>query len=807
MPENAIENPFAMIDIGSTFDMDKGVFTRPVFDEAITAMSPTSAGRISLSGNSEYVYDDNMNQGSMAVSGSYGANGISKVSGSLKAYVGRTHSDTSNTLSISGNIVKCAGIEYVDFDSINIAELIASLKQNVKSDLMKVLDTYLAAKQAMGQDDEDLQNDAMAAWVTASDHFKRANGTAVVIGVLWGGWGAVTLTLETGEHETRWKGGGEGNFTYEGTGASVSVSAAFGHSEDHRDANANASVVGRWNGDCVADRVNAWQSSLETLATKGISELAKSDFTKGADFPKPVEAPKIPALRKPKKESSDAIADKIKDIKDLDGLKAFSHASAYDKYKANGGKKSLRKYLEDADKANKVKFPTGAVSPRTKLVDDPDEFDGIADLFSGDDQTGGAVGNAGDNVAGAFRIGAEAGMGAVAAADPSSAKDPAPPPAKRASKAPEYEPMGIWLTQWSALFPWLVSGQDNRVPKSALPTSLLQFRTMHQDFITLFRLYRRVDAEGFSVVKREGGNDVESEDFDLRAIADSFSAAISSCEDFITAKLSNETGPKTRQLISAFIDERMDRLTSDARKVYELYDSTELFRKCELGGGVVVRRKQSEAIGDSVMGSVTSQIIRFDKCFFEGLKGNDNFDAFRKFAKAWPIPLPDGKIVMWFSQVAHDLDFSLKGALLCHLNKLPYGVTWYECYRVGTGRDHREFGDPIEFEIDLKNNCFKGLSWFKDDFVFWDIFPIPFSAAYRQKDWRGCALATGLGALPDQLAKLKTDLEGKPAWNFEHEAWKDTNLSADGMKDFAIQLPLVPKTYTGLVDEPRNVMD
>ena len=79
MPQNAIENPVAMVAIGSTVDIEKGIFSRPkrsVLEGAITAMAATSTGRISL----------------------------------------------------SGNIVKCTGVEYVDFDSLNLAEFIAALK-------------------------------------------------------------------------------------------------------------------------------------------------------------------------------------------------------------------------------------------------------------------------------------------------------------------------------------------------------------------------------------------------------------------------------------------------------------------------------------------------------------------------------------------------------------------------------------------------------------------------------------------------------------------------------------------------------
>lgn len=812
MPENAISNPFAMVSVGSTVDAGSGKFSRSVLEAPITVVTPSSAKRMSLSGSSEYIYDDNMNQGSLSVAGSYGVDGVSKYSGSVSAYVGRTHSAGSNVLSITGNIVKCGGLERIDFDSLKMHELIAALKPNTRAHLMEVLDAYETAALSREEDSltQEQKDAAMRNWARASDGFRKANGTGIVIGVLWGGWGSVTLSLETSNEETRWKGGGQGNFTYTGTGAAVSVSAAFGHSEDHKNANAKASVSSAQNGDCVGPYVDAWYSKLSELAIKGISELEKADFTTDAKLDGGVPQPEVPALRKPEKKKSDAIADRISDIKDLKSLEAFAHASAYDKYKERGGKKDLKTFLAAAKEGNKVGIPTKATSPRKTIKDDPGQYDGIADLFSEDDGDGSSSGRSGAaGAVGAVGLAGIAMARAKSGTGPDEEKKAADVPAVNPGMGKKYEPMGLWVTPWSALFPWLVTGHDNRVPKSASPTSYIQFKTMHQDMMSLLMLYRRLDAEKLKVVNFDGNKTTPSRTFSFAALAESFAQAVGECDSFVEEHADKLGKPEGRDLTLKQIKDTLGNLTTDAENVYKLYDSTDLFRNCELGGGLLIRDDRFAKLGDSITvfpkratsARPTREIIAAEPCFFEGLKGKSNFSAFRTFSKFWPVPLPDGRIVMYGSAVTRDLTFAVTGALLTHHDKLPHGLTWLDELRADAKSDEHRAGDPVFFNLNEDFKCISAQGTHHGKERLFDVFPIPYGAAHNQTDWRGCSLATGMGGLPGQLDAIKTDLMKQTAWSFDHGGWEDVDLES-----YRYELTTVTKTYVGLVDPKDNVM-
>ena len=166
-------------------------------------------------------------------------------------------------------------------------------------------------------------------WVLAVEDFFINCGTGLVVGVLWGGWGAAKLEFRTTGEENRWKYGGSGNFTYAGIGATLSISAAYGGSKSTIGQKASARVDAFYNGACVKDKIEVWANELKAAATKGLSELGEKDVTRNATLAAPIDAPTIPEFAEPQKDPK--VTDLFKEITSLDSLKAYAQAAAWEK--------------------------------------------------------------------------------------------------------------------------------------------------------------------------------------------------------------------------------------------------------------------------------------------------------------------------------------------------------------------------------------------------------------------------------------------------------------------------------------------
>src|SRR5688572_24368250 len=78
-PSSCINNPLYGLIIGSVFDGLTGKASASVIAGSITNMISQLSGQYTMTGNSQFVYSDTMNQGSLGVSGSYGIDGASKL--------------------------------------------------------------------------------------------------------------------------------------------------------------------------------------------------------------------------------------------------------------------------------------------------------------------------------------------------------------------------------------------------------------------------------------------------------------------------------------------------------------------------------------------------------------------------------------------------------------------------------------------------------------------------------------------------------------------------------------------------------
>ena len=129
---NAITNPLYGLTVGSVAFGEDARFGASVLESGvtITRFVPGQSGEMSMTGSSEYIYTDHMNQGSFGVSGSYGVSGVAKVSGKLSGYFGNTVANSGKTLSIILNSIDWAGVEYIDFNQLDAEQLMSALSPN-----------------------------------------------------------------------------------------------------------------------------------------------------------------------------------------------------------------------------------------------------------------------------------------------------------------------------------------------------------------------------------------------------------------------------------------------------------------------------------------------------------------------------------------------------------------------------------------------------------------------------------------------------------------------------------------------------
>ena len=127
----------------------------------------------------------------------------------------------------------------------------------------------------------------------------------------------------------------------------------------------------------------------------------------------------------------------------------------------------------------------------------------------------------------------------------------------------QYTPLGVWIANWSDLFPWLSIASLNSIDSTQESEDLLRFRTVIQDFDALRKIYYYAHDVGLKVG-----------DLDFLSIADSFSSQM--------AKLAESTTVSMKELKNAIA-----RLSDNARAIYKKWVEVGFLRDCELGLGFV----------------------------------------------------------------------------------------------------------------------------------------------------------------------------------------------------------------------------
>jgi hypothetical protein len=479
-------------------------------------------------------------------------------------------------------------------------------------------------------------------------------------------------------------------------------------------------------------------SPLNELAKRGLSELGNKDVTRNAALAAPIEAPSIPEFAKPQKDPK--VTDLFKEIKSLDGLKAYAQAAAWEKNKKAGNTEGLQDFLKKADDKNDV---SGV----------PDD-DTASPLIPTDDSSVRHL----------------------------RARPPLAEPPK-ATDVSKYEPLGVWIVDWARLFPWLVTGHDNAVTKGVKALDWIRLKTLHQDCLSLTRLYDRLEGEGCKVL-------VNDKPVDFRGIRDSFSHVAEGVAEFLTRRAVKDVSDKIRSFISE--------MSADARNIYATWDEFPQFRRCQLGAGVIFELGPNTTVCDlKIQGSGIE--IQQETCAFQ----LPDYSAFARYGKAWPFIIPDGHILAFVSvgsastsgilsfrrHVINRINGSPSFSDTFSLNKQAACPTqlgadaswtaketdpWVNAYMAlpffessgGFVREpgNRERRNPQSFQrapdlyvvVLSQGKTPDGIVFGYQTYI--RLYPIPFDAARGISDWKGCAMTTGMGTLGKDLKAIKDEL-------------------------------------------------
>jgi hypothetical protein len=804
-----MRNPLDGLEIGSCAFGVTGKWGKTVVRGPITRTTIQPTQWASMQGQSDYAYTKQMNQGSVGIAGSYGVSGISKLTGSLSAYFGNSSAESSKSMKVNYQILVRGGVEYVSFEDLNPALLIAALSPAAESEITRVLDAYhalnarLAAKKNIKEpklstvvhEPEQYPKEyaLFSQWLKTVDDFKRNYGDGMVVQVAWGGIGIVSMEISNTSGEKAWKYGGEATFSYASTGASLSVGATYDGNRSAGGASVTVTCNKFSSGSPVEEQTAAWFNVVSGKSFKDLAEVKVLDKAPDMTIKAAVKNP--PEFIKPSEDKG--LADKIGKIKNLDDLKFYAKTSAYDKAKKNDPGLTLDKFLADADKP-------AVAEPVTKLVEKFQEnLPGIPGAVLEDDDDDVLIMD--DNL----------GDRALAFED-----NPKP-----AAAFVGYTPIGIWVANWDCLFPWLATGHLNSISSTRKARPMLEFRTMLQDFLALSKLYYIADS-----CKLDLGFEVSLVKFDQ--IADSFAQASSKLQSALTEQL--QILGSTPLAYQQAMKPAFSHLSAHEKSIYEVWWKNAFLRSCELGlgvmGGDTAREDERAAkdaaltmsptigAGNSVVDSVEVRNVdeyadrnyiragdRQMFCVTRGRCGFDpsakNYSAFARFYKVLPLILPSGKIYAfgpgngalgaWRSS-RKDGDDARFDTLYNYNSGLLNTFTF-----TPVNHDHR-FIKPINFSPNIKNKLLESVEEAGRAAGAVKLYPIPFSAA-ENISWLGQSFSTGIASLADlktALEQTERDLKKFKAWSFSSDAWHaDWNVS-DYYGDAR-----VPMQYIGLLQE------
>ena len=665
---NGSINPFYAVEIGSIIKSDTGRFMTSVIKGDITRMVPDKEVKQTMTGGSSYVYTDRLNQGSVGVSGFYGISGLSSINAGLSVFVGNSAAELTKKVAVNYNVQMLSGVEYINFNDLKAEDLINSLQENPKQMALQALDNYNALMKKLGNDNllgimqaPDEHPEIMKLvneWVKSVQLFSEKHGDGMVVGVVWGGMGTVSLEMISSSGESSWKYGTKGNFTYSGVGKAITVEAAYDGSNSKRESNVDVTTSSWSSGGCVQQQIAAWSQVVEDKAFSEISSI--SLLEKAPQVSSVADAPKIPEFKTPEKDPK--VSEKVDEIKSLDNLDELAKASAFEEAKKTEKDLTLDEFLRRSE--NKA-------DPKPVVDLKKDVADNNLDVLE-----------------------KETVLKTVKLATKSRAIGQLETyPAERIEslkKDDNYTVLGVWISNWPDLLPWMATGYLNAIDDLSSTQELLKKQSMIQDFLTLGKTYYMLDASG-----------ILHTNFNMSPF-NQIAASFSQQAGYIRDNFDSED----------VIQTAYNKLSTDAQKIYKKWNDIKFLRSAELGLGVLYKGEKSivnDIIKTDYTAGYTNIWYKTEDCSFLP----NNYSAFSTFLKVLPFITPSGDIYT----------FGPSQMVLNQINS-----------------DGAKFSkNPLiaaKFEVDMDNRILK-----KGDIV---LYPVNFDAAKDISSWQGQSISTNI---------------------------------------------------------------
>lgn len=726
-------NPLYGVTIGATIYALTGEFNSSVVREPISLMISQEESQKYMSGESSYVFSEKMNQGSFGMSGAYGVSGVSLLKSSLSAYVGKSSAASSKSVSVNYNAISVGGIEYINFEQLTASDFIASLNKACRQSIVSVLKAYNAVMAEVSKSGLDLlsvfrNNDAqsnslkklVSVWINASEQFTHDFGNGLVVGVAWGAFGGVKMVM-TSESESRtWKYGGQADFSYANTFASVAVKATYDGSQSSGEAKVKVNCTSYLSGSVLAQQVDEWFSQVANKTFGDLADVNVLDKAPNMDIIH--GAPSIPDFVQPEPENE--IVEEVDEIKNLEGLDAMAKVSAYDKTKKSDPKLTFDEFLSNADKpANKEKLD----DLKKKIINN--DIDTLDFSFKNQKNKTKKIEML------AFNEDLKV---------------------EKETDTKGYVPLGVWISNWPDLFPWMAQGYYNSID-GIDGEDAVKVRVMLQDYQTLSRMYYIAHCSGIIEFKRK---DLSLPKVTSLSIADAFANAAGKMQD-----ISGSLGETAKEIYES--------LGEAAKGIYTLWNEVAFLRNCELGLGLI---KDNKTIGSPLQNADknndnTRQAYSLITCSFD----EKNFTAFSRSYKVLPLLTPDGEILAFGPEQG--------GLSSIYDNEIIFSKPGRAKYLVF------KYNKKEKILINSDNGI--------------KLYPIPFSAA-QNVAWKGMSLSTNIGSvnsLNQRLKSLSDQLGKLNAWSFSSANW---NKNWSGRN--AYRQRNIKKQYIGLIEEIKNVL-
>lgn len=734
MSNSERNNPLYGVTIGATIYALTGKFNSSVVKDPISLMISQEESQKYMSGESSYIFSEKMNQGSFGMSGAYGVSGVSLLKSSLSAYVGKSSASSSKSVSVNYNAISVGGIEYINFEELTASDFIVSLNKACRQSIMSVLEAYnkvMAEALKSGLDllsvfhNDDVQSNPLkkliSVWISASEQFTHDFGDGLVVGVTWGAFGGVKMVMTSESESKSWKYGGQADFSYANTFASVAVKATYDGSQSSGEAEVKVNCTSYLSGSVLASQINEWFSQVSNKTFADLADVNVIDKAPNMDITQ--GAPLIPDFVQP--EPGNEIVEKVAEIKNLEGLEEMAKASAYEKTKINNPKLTFDEFLNHAEKpAKKEKLDEFAKKIHNNDIDTLN--------FSSKKQSAGY--SAFETPA--FNEDLKAGKEAYTEG---------------------YVPLGVWISNWADLFPWMAQGYYNDID-GIDGEDAVKARVMLQDYQTLSRMYYIAHSSGITGFKRK---DPSQPKVTALSLADAFANAAGKMQE-----ISGILGG-TR------IEEIFESLGEAARSIYAQWNKVAFLRNCELGLGLI---RNNKTIGTPLERADksednTRQIYSLHACDFDG----KNFTAFSRAYKVLPLLTPDGDIWAFGPEQG--------GLSSVYNNEIVFSKPGRAKYLVFN----------YNKEDKILCNSDNGIK----------LHPIPFSAAQNISVWKGMSFSTNIGSansLNQGLKSLSDRLGKLNSWSFSSANWNKNWNGKDAYRQRNIK-----KQYIGLIEEVENV--